>query len=102
MPPAGFPRELLDRPTRDRLAYFRSYTIAHPRLQSVSDALRPAIQEPAGRSLILVIGPTGVGKTTLRLRIEQELKDRFLAPGEADPARIPLAALPPVPPASPP
>jgi predicted AAA+ superfamily ATPase len=79
MLPAGFPRELLDRPASDRLAYFRSYTIAHPRLQTVSDALRRAIQELAGRSLILVIGPTGVGKTTLRLRIEQELKKWELA-----------------------
>jgi hypothetical protein len=94
MLPAGFPRELLDRPTSDRLAYFRSYTIAHPRLKTVSDALRRAIQEPAGCSLILVIGPTGVGKTTLRLRIEQELKERFLAgTSETDPGRIPVIGL---------
>jgi hypothetical protein len=93
MPPAGFPRELLDRPPSDRLAYFRSYTIAHPQLQTASDALRRAIQEPAGRSLILVIGPTGVGKTTLRLRIEQELKERFLVNGEPDPGRIPVIGL---------
>lgn len=93
MPPVGFPRELLDRSTSDRLAYFRSYTIAHPRLKTVSDALRRAIQEPAGRSLILVIGPTGVGKTTLRLRIEQELKERFLEAGEKDLGRIPVIGL---------
>jgi len=31
-----------------------------------------------------------VGKTTLRLRIEQELKQRFLAAGEPDPGRIPV------------
>src|SRR6266702_5138355 len=94
MAPAGFPRELLDRPPRDRLAYFRSYTIAHPRLQAVSDALRRAIQEPAGRSLILVIGPTGVGKTTLRLRMEQELQQRFLAAGASEPG---IAVAAPVP-----
>lgn len=93
MPLAGFPRELLDRPTSERLAYFRSYTIAHPRLTAISDTLMRAIQEPAGRSLILVIGPTGVGKTTLRLRVEQELKERFLAAREADPGRIPVVAI---------
>jgi len=64
MPLAGFPRELLDRPTSERLAYFRSYTIAHPRLTAISDTLMRAIQEPAGRSLILVTGPTGSGKST--------------------------------------
>ena len=89
----GFPRQLLDRPTSERLAYFRSYAIAHPRLTIVSDALRRAIQEPTGCSLILVIGPTGVGKTTLRLRIEQELKERFLTAGEADPGRIPVVGI---------
>jgi len=93
MPLAGFPRELLDRPTSERLAYFRSYTIAHPRLTAISDTLMRAIQEPAGRSLILVTGPTGVGKTTLRLRVEQELKERFLAAREADPGRIPVVAI---------
>ena len=93
MPPAGFPRELLDRPPSDRLAYFRSYTIAHPRLKTVSVALRRAIQEPAGHSLILVTGPTGVGKTTLRLRIEQELKEQFLLAGETDSGRIPVIGL---------
>ncbi len=89
MPPEGFPRDLLQRPTRERLAYFRSYTIAHPRLKVVSDGLWRAIQEPAGRALIFVIGPTGVGKTTLRLRIEQELKQQFLA-AAPEPGRIPV------------
>ena len=56
----------------------------------MSDALRRAIQEPAGASLIFVIGPTGVGKTTLRLRIEQELKQRFVAACEPDPGHIPV------------
>jgi len=88
--PEAFPHELLQRSASERLAYFRSYTVAHPLLKTVSDALRRAIQEPGGASLIFVVGPTGVGKTTLRLRIEQELKQRFLAVGEPDPGRIPV------------
>jgi len=86
----GFPRDLLQRPSSERLAYFRSYVIAHSHLKTVTDELRRAIQEPAGRLLILVIGPTGVGKTTLRLRIEQELKQRFSTADEQDPGRIPV------------
>lgn len=86
----GFPRDLLQRPLSERLAYFRSYVIAHSHLTTVTDELRRAIQEPAGRALILVIGPTGVGKTTLRLRIEQELKQRFSTTDEQDPGRIPV------------
>src|SRR5919109_78117 len=90
MPRAGFPRELLQAAQSERLHYFRAYTIAHPHLKAVSDALWRAIQEPAGRALILVIGPTGVGKTTLRFRIEQELKQRFSTANEQDSGRIPV------------
>src|SRR5437773_1793909 len=93
MPREGFPRELLQAAQSARLGYFRAYTIAHPRLKAVSDALWRAIQEPAGRALILVIGPTGVGKTTLRLRMEQELQQRFLAAGAPEPGRIPVVGL---------
>ncbi|MGB6694605.1 MAG: ATP-binding protein [Terracidiphilus sp.] len=59
-------------------------------MKAVSEALRRAIQEPGGASLIFVVGPTGVGKTTLRLRIEQELKQRFLAVSGPEPGRIPV------------
>ena len=90
MPTRAFPDELLQRSPSERLAYFRSYTIAHPQLKAVSEALRRAIQEPGGASLIFVVGPTGVGKTTLRLRIEQELKQRFLAVSGPEPGRIPV------------
>lgn len=90
MPPEGFPRELLQAAASERLHYFRAYTIAHPHLKAVSDALWRAIQEPAGSALILVIGPTGVGKTTLRLRMEQELRQRFLTAGAAEPGRLPV------------
>ncbi len=88
-----FPGELLQRPTSERLGYFRSYTVAHPRLKAVSEALRRAIQEPGGASLIFVVGPTGVGKTTLRLRIEKELKQQFLAASEQEPGRIPVVGI---------
>ncbi len=93
MPSESFPRHLLERPGNERLAYFRSYTVAHPKLTEASDALLRSIREPAGRSLILVLGPTGVGKTTLRLRIEQELKREFLALDKPALGRIPVVGL---------
>lgn len=77
----------------ERLAYFRSYTVAHPLLKEADAALRRAIREPAGGSLIFVLGPTGVGKTTLRLRIEQHLKEAFLSQAEEDVGRVPVVAV---------
>jgi AAA domain len=88
-----FPRELLNQPVSERLAYFRSYTVAHPLLKEADAALKRAIQEPAGGSLIFVFGPTGVGKTTLRLRIEKCLKEAFLPQAEDDVGRIPVVAV---------
>src|SRR5260370_27918340 len=68
----SLPRELLAQPTDARLAYFTSKVVAHPRLTAVHRAVRDALSQPAGASLILVYGPTGVGKTTLRMRLEQQ------------------------------
>jgi hypothetical protein len=91
--PEPFPRELLNRPISERLAYFRSYTVAHPLLKEADMELKRAIQEPAGGSLVFVLGPTGVGKTTLRLRVEQYLKETFLSQAEENVGRIPVVAV---------
>ena len=58
MPPEGFPRALLQAAASERLHYFRAYTIAHPHLKAVSDALWRAIQEPASRNC-RIRGATG-------------------------------------------
>jgi len=89
----SFPRRLLTRPANERLAYFQSYTVAHPRLQETDAALQRAITEPSGSPLIFVYGPTGVGKTTLRLRIEQRLKEAFLKAADPDEGRLPVVSL---------
>ena len=92
-PPTGFPRELLTQPLGARLEYFRNYTIAHPRLVAARDALVGAIHEMAPNSLILVLGPTGVGKTTLRMKIEQLVVTEMLADLKTDPGRLPVVSV---------
>lgn len=71
--PETFPRSLLEQPPAERLAYFKAYTVAHPTLVSADATLGRLLREPAGVTLVFVFGPTGVGKTTLRRRIEQRL-----------------------------
>jgi len=89
----GFPRELLSQPPEARLAYFAAKVVAHPRLTEAHRAVRDALRQPTGASLILVYGPTGVGKTTLRLRLEQQLIADALPVMEKDPARVPVVAV---------
>lgn len=93
MSEGGFPRALLEQPAEAKMAYFRSFTMAHPRLREADAALKQAIQEPAGRSLIFIYGPTGVGKTTLRLRIEKHLKESLLPALREDPGRVPVSSI---------
>lgn len=92
-PPVGFPRELLKEPWLARLEYFQAYTIAHPRLVAARDALLGAIHELAPNSLILVLGPTGVGKSTLRAKIEQLMMTEMFGELTSDPGRIPVVSI---------
>lgn len=92
-PQTEFPLELLSQPSAARLAYFRDKVIAHPLLKATHQQLWQAIQQPAGVSLIFVIGPTGVGKTTLRCRLEQQLWEAGRPAMEQDPGHIPVVGL---------
>lgn len=89
----GFPHELLEQSTATRLAYFTGKVVAHPRLKEAHQALLSAIRRPTGTSLILVFGPTGVGKTTLRLRVERQLIEEALPDLEKDPGRVPVLGI---------
>jgi energy-coupling factor transporter ATP-binding protein EcfA2 len=89
----GFPRELLTQPWTARLEYFKGYTVAHPELVQARDALLGAIHEVAPNSLILVLGPTGVGKTTLCTKIEQLLVSEMMPELETDPGRLPVVSV---------
>lgn len=89
---SGFPLELLKQPANERLAYFENYTVAHPRLKEVHEMLMRTIREPAGASLIFVYGPSGVGKTTLRLRVEQKLIEAFSSQ-DFNQGRIPVVGI---------
>lgn len=93
MPDYAFPPELLEQSPEARLDYFKSVTIAHPLLRDADAALKQALQEPAGWSLIFVYGPTGVGKTTLRRRIEKHLKESMIEALRRDPGMMPVVSL---------
>jgi hypothetical protein len=90
---AGFPRELLARPWSERLAYFQAYTVAHPALIAAKEKLLAGIYDSAPNSLILVLGPTGVGKTTLRLKIEQMLAQSLSSELDINPTRVPVVSM---------
>ncbi len=91
----GFPPELLDQSPQRRLDFFKSPndTIMHKSLRLAYDKVHRVIYEPAGASIILVIGPSGVGKSTLVRLLEKKIFEESLARMETDPGWIPIVCV---------
>lgn len=90
-----FPLELLDQPPEKRLLFFKNpgVTVIHRNLKNAFYKLHRIIREPAGSSIILLIGPSGVGKSTLQELLKNKIIDESLAQMEADPGWIPIVCV---------
>lgn len=86
----GFPRHLLDGPGNVRLKYFKELTVKHPLLSIAYDELWCAIRDSEPGSIIFLLGPTGVGKSTLLGRLEARLTEAVLADLGQDTERLPV------------
>lgn len=86
----AYPPELLTKPPQERLRYFESKVIAHHHLKEVYEILLQVIHHPAGKALVLVVGPTGVGKTTLKHRIVKQLLEEAASDPTQPPDHIPV------------
>src|SRR2546422_4974091 len=82
-----------------RLQAFKR-TIAHPHLQAADKALREAIQEPGGASIVNVYGPARVGKSTMKDHVIRTIILEMAALLQLDRERIPLLSMMPRPPLS--
>jgi AAA domain len=99
--PDRFPLDLLQQPPGARQEYFEQQClIEHPRLLTALDATLQAICSPGeGASMrrpgtmVLVIGPSRVGKTTLIRLLEQRLFASCQEQMHHDPSFIPFASL---------
>lgn len=60
---------------------------------TAKEALITAIRESEPNSIVMVFGPTGVGKTTLRLRTEQILIDDLRPELDANRWHVPVASV---------
>src|SRR6266480_7242577 len=83
----------------ERLQAFK-LTIAHPHLEEADRALRRAIQEPGGASIVNVFGPARVGKSTMKNHVIRAFIIEQLPLLQQDRERVPLLSLMPRPPLS--
>jgi energy-coupling factor transporter ATP-binding protein EcfA2 len=88
-----FPRHLLAASNKERLEYFRAFTIKHPLLSRAHEELWCAIRDSNPGSIIFIYGPTGVGKTTLLERMEKQVKEMLLPELKKDCERIPIVRM---------
>src|SRR5712692_6419170 len=99
--PDGFPTALLRQPTGARLEYFEQQClIEHPRLREALDHILQTVGSPGDGAtmrrpgtVVLVIGPPRVGKTTLIRLLEERLLAQATGQMERDPGFIPFASI---------
>ena len=90
---SSFPLELLEQSSAVKLQYFKNITVPHQHLQSALNQLLLNLQEPADISIFFIVGPTGVGKTTLRLRAEKMLLEEYLPDLLTHPGQVAIAGM---------
>jgi energy-coupling factor transporter ATP-binding protein EcfA2 len=89
----GFPPDLLDQPWEARVDFFKRYISYHALLRDTYKKLRSAIRIPTSGRIIMVYGPSGVGKTTLREGIQRKITEEMMPQLIADPGRIPIVGV---------
>lgn len=81
-----------------RIKYFKSYLANHSHLQSAREEAMNAIGRSTGPRVVIVTGPTGVGKTTLARKIYKDLVKEHAAEVADDRGFVPVAGISAVPP----
>ena len=85
-----FPRDLLNKPIADRIKYFDSCKIQHAMLEDVSKKMEQALHSHASPKIILIAGPTGVGKTTLASTLHNRIFDQYADQMERERDFVPI------------
>lgn len=88
-----FPRELLNKSYEERRAYFKLFMVAHPKLVKAEKQILNIIQEPADAGVIFLVGPTGIGKTTLQKQVIKRLIEKEMSSLKKNPGRIVAARM---------
>lgn len=86
----GFPRDLLHKRPLDRVNYFESYRMKHPFAELAVRRFLDAIYDLESNSIIIFIGPTGVGKTTAGIEVASQITRTLMPDLTADPGRFPF------------
>ena len=93
-----FPIELLDASAEKRIDHFLRSKIEHANLKRSFDQAMAAINSACSPKVVIVTGPTGVGKTTLARWIYKTLVHQYHDLIEQDPGTVPVTGFNAIPP----
>jgi hypothetical protein len=85
--------QILDLAKEQRLQYFKSVVIRHPRMDEALDEVMMLAAPNTGTDIILLIGPTGVGKSATIELTERRFVEKYNTELRADHSFIPLVSI---------
>ncbi|MBL0210761.1 MAG: AAA family ATPase [Holophagaceae bacterium] len=85
--------EALKLSVEQKLAYFRAVRLLHPRINEVLHDLETMALPGSGTDIALLIGPTGVGKSTVVDGLRKRVITNHLQAIEEDPSFIPVVVM---------
>jgi predicted AAA+ superfamily ATPase len=88
-----FPTELLAASDAEKFNYFSNFTIVHRLLKQAYENFIDAVNNPGGATLIILFGPTGVGKTTLLNQVVKILIEQNQSKIMLDSAYLPVVTV---------
>lgn len=91
---SGLSREqALDLPRDKKLQYYKEVVIRHPRMEEALQDVMTLSAPNTGTDIILLIGPTGVGKSATIQTVERKFIESYSTELVADPNFIPVASI---------
>ncbi len=85
-----FPDELLLKSANEKIEYFKNLTVAHPKLMIAYEEFKNKISVADKNEILLIFGPSGVGKSTLFNRIVHDYNKAYLTEMLLDKGLIPI------------
>ncbi|HET6976654.1 MAG TPA: AAA family ATPase [Pyrinomonadaceae bacterium] len=91
--PRGFPKELLKAKAEERISWFENRALAHETINNARVEIRRLLRGVRRHPVTLVVGPTGVGKSTLMMLLKRQIVTELLPSLTHDRGRIPIVSV---------